>query len=65
MDHCLTCGETAFVLFTSVECSNPLCEHHVAEREISGATSAAREAVDETAARTPGSNFDAWVHGRW
>lgn len=28
MDTCLMCGSKAFVLFTSVECSNPTCVHY-------------------------------------
>lgn len=28
MDRCLTCGSNAFVLLTSVECTNHRCEHY-------------------------------------
>ena len=31
MDTCLMCGSKTFVLFTSVECSNPTCVHYCSD----------------------------------
>ena len=50
MRRCIFCGSETFVLLTTVECTNPSCQHYRAPSEsTNGRTTGSRPAVSSNA----------------